>query len=157
MRKVILIPGLIIASALAVFSFKPKDKVAALETLQENAAGIQFIEEDWKKALQQAKEQSKLIFLDAYTSWCGPCKLLKRNTFPDKNAGDFFNKNFINVAVDMEKGYGPALAQQYGVNAYPSLIIADAEGGIVVYTRGYINPKQLIEFGKYGLSRNKDK
>ncbi|MBA2561653.1 MAG: thioredoxin family protein, partial [Chitinophagaceae bacterium] len=115
------------------------------------------IEEDWKKALQQAKEQSKLIFLDAYTSWCGPCKLLKRNTFPDKNAGDFFNKNFINVAVDMEKGYGPALAQQYGVNAYPSLIIADAEGGIVVYTRGYINPKQLIEFGKYGLSRNKDK
>ncbi|MBA2562325.1 MAG: thioredoxin family protein, partial [Chitinophagaceae bacterium] len=83
MRKVILIPGLIIASALAVFSFKPKDKVVALETSQENAAGIQFIEEDWKKALQQAKEQSKLIFLDAYTSWCGPCKLLKRNTFPD--------------------------------------------------------------------------
>ena len=52
-------------------------------------------------------------------------QILKKNTFPDKEAGDFFNENYINVAVDMEKGEGPALAQKYEVKAYPTLIITD--------------------------------
>ncbi len=117
--------------------------------------GIHFIEDDWNKALQEAKKQNKLVFLDAYASWCGPCRLLKKNTFPDKDAGAFFNKNFINVAVNMEKGDGPALATLYGVDAFPTLIIADAGGNIVTYTKGYISPKQLIDFGNYGLSQYK--
>lgn len=115
--------------------------------------GIKFIEENWSKALAEAKKQNKLIFLDAYTSWCGPCKMLKRNTFPDKAVGELFNKNFINIALDMEKGDGPAIAEKYNVTAYPTLIITDADGKIITYTRGYVEPAQLIEFGKYGLAK----
>jgi thioredoxin-related protein len=146
--------GLLIVATLALLSFNTgAHKSGGLGSGHPLAEGIQFIEEDWKEALKEAGKQNKLIFLDAYTSWCGPCKLLKRNTFPDKNAGEFFNKNFINVAVNMEKGYGPLLAQQYFVTAYPTLIVTDANGDLLAYTRGYIKPKQLIEFGRYALSR----
>ncbi|MDP4130260.1 MAG: thioredoxin family protein [Bacteroidota bacterium] len=116
-------------------------------------AGIQFLENSWAKALEQAKKENKPIFLDAYASWCGPCKLLKKNTFTKKEAGDFFNTHFINVAIDMEKGDGPSLSQKFEVDAYPTLIIADKNGNIVTYTKGYMNADQLIEFGNYGLKK----
>lgn len=152
----ILFSGFLIITALIVFSFIAKSKNDDTVSKNEKAGeGIQFIEADWSKALKEAKSQHKLIFLDAYASWCGPCKMLKRNTFPNKEAGEFFNKNFVNIAVDMEKGEGPALAGKYRVNAYPTLIIADEEGNILTYTQGYIDPKQLIEFGQHGLSQVK--
>ncbi|MDQ3550670.1 MAG: thioredoxin family protein [Bacteroidota bacterium] len=151
-----LISGLFVLVALVVFAFVPKSKAKSENsTRNEKGEGIQFIEADWNKALAEAKKQNKLIFLDAYASWCGACKLLKKNTFPDKEAGEYFNKNFVNVAMDMEKGDGPALSEMYAVNAYPTLIITDAEGKIITYTQGYIKPKQLIDFGKYGLSQVK--
>lgn len=117
--------------------------------------GIIFIEDDWEKALAAAKKEHKQIFLDAYATWCGPCKLLKKQTFPDAAVGDFFNKNFINIAVNMEKGVGPELLQKYGVTAYPTLIITDENGNMVTYTRGYMEAKQLLSFGKHGLSLQK--
>lgn len=148
--------GLLIIAALLVFAFIPKgNKDKEANSNDEIEQGIQFIEANWSKALQEAKKQKKLIFIDAYASWCGPCKLLKKNTFPDKEAGEFFNQHFINVAIDMEKGDGPALAEKFQVTAYPTLIITDWEGNIVTYTRGYIKPKQLIEFGNYGLKQYK--
>ncbi|HEX2683164.1 MAG TPA: thioredoxin family protein [Ferruginibacter sp.] len=155
MNKKILFTGVLITLAVLVFACLPKtekeNKVATGTAVTEET-GIKFIEENWTKALTEAKKQNKLVFLDAYTSWCGPCKMLKRNTFPDKAAGEFFNKNFINVAVDMEKGEGLAVAAQYQVRAYPTLIIADANGKVVSVTEGYVDASQLIQFGKYGLS-----
>ncbi|HEX9512536.1 MAG TPA: thioredoxin fold domain-containing protein [Puia sp.] len=155
MRKKILISGMLVIAAILVFAFMPTRNKAGNKGSSSNVAGqgIQFIESDWSKALEEARKQNKFIFLDAYASWCGPCKLLKKNTFPDKEAGEFFNRNFINVAIDMEKGVGPELSEQYRVDAYPTLIITDAEGKIVTYTQGYMKPKQLIDFGRYGLSK----
>lgn len=163
MNKKLLFSGLLAIVVIMAFAFAPKissssaNENAANKTV--NAAtssteeGIKFVESNWAVAKAAAKKQNKLIFLDAYTTWCGPCKMLKRNTFPDKAAGEFFNKNFINVALDMEKGDGPTVAQLYNVNAYPTLIIADGDGNMVTYTKGYIDAKQLIEFGKHGLSK----
>ncbi len=154
MNKKILSTSIFIAIAvltIACLPKKDKEVVKAQTATAEN--GIKFIEENWSKALSEAKKQKKLIFLDAYTSWCGPCKMLKRNTFPDKAAGEFYNKNFVNIALDMEKGDGPAIAEKYGVNAYPTLIITDADGKLLTYTKGYIEAPQLIEFGKFGLTK----
>ncbi len=117
--------------------------------------GIQFVETDWNKVKLMAKKQNKLIFLDAYAVWCGPCKMLKKNTFPNKEAGDFYNKHFINIAIDMEKGEGLVLAQKFNVNAYPTLIIADAEGNAITIIKGYIGPDDLIKFGEYGVAQHK--
>ncbi len=155
MRGKFLIAGLLIIVVAIVFAFKQKNKSDnesdKITTHAAASPGIRFIEADFSRALAEAKKQHKLIFLDAYASWCGPCKLLKKNTFPDKAAGDFFNTNFINVAIDMEKGDGPALIEAYEVNAFPTLIITDEDGNLLTYTKGYISPQQLIDFGKHGL------
>lgn len=115
--------------------------------------GITFIEQDWDKALKQAKAENKLVFIDIYATWCGPCKMLKKNTFTDKKVGDFFNKNFVNVSIDGEKGVGPQLAQKFGITAYPSLIVTNAAGKPVLYTMGYIDPTTLLSFADAALKK----
>ena len=56
---------------------------------------IQFTNAKWADLQKKAKDENKIIFVDIYATWCGPCKLLKRTTFTDKEVGDFFNANFI--------------------------------------------------------------
>lgn len=115
--------------------------------------GIQFIEQDWEKATKTAQQENKLIFLDIYAVWCGPCKMLKQYTFTDPKVGDFFNKNFINVSIDGEKGVGPQLAEKYAIEGYPSLIVADATGKPVLMTAGYIPSDVLMKFAAEALKR----
>ena len=77
--------------------------------------GIDFQSGSWQQVLDLAKTENKLIFLDLYASWCGPCKALKANTFPDASLGKFFNENFISYAADAEKGFGIELARLYNL------------------------------------------
>ncbi len=114
---------------------------------------IVFIENSWDEALKQAKLQNKYIFVDAYASWCGPCKMLKVITFNNSKAAAFYNSNFINVSIDMEKGDGPALAAQWQLQAYPTLIIFNPQGVPVLGTVGFIKADDLIKFGKQALSK----
>ena len=123
--------------------------------LPENT-GVQFIEENWNTALEKAKSQNKLVFLDIYATWCGPCKMLKQYTFSDTSVGNFFNRNFVNVSVDGEKGIGPQLAQQFSIEGYPSLIITDAEGKPVLLTAGYMPASDLLKFANEALRRSRD-
>jgi thiol:disulfide interchange protein len=93
--------------------------------------GIQFFHGTWAEALQKAKQEKKLIFLDAYASWCGPCKMMKHKTFTNKNVADFYNANFINLAIDMEIGEGTTLSDKFSVTAYPTLIYVNGEGNLL--------------------------
>lgn len=124
---------------------KPTAKKAATE--------IHFIEDAWGEALKQAAAQHKYIFVDAYATWCGPCKMLRATTFKDAKVAAFFNQNFINVSIDMEKGVGPQLAQQWRLEAYPTLIIFNPQGKAVLGTVGYIKADELLKFGKQGLAK----
>ena len=158
MKYRILLSSLLLTAVILIVAFVPGAKKQSNSTENKKAeTGIQFIEENWAKAVAEAKKQKKLIFIDAYTSWCGPCKMLKQNTFTDKAAGDFFNKHFINIALDMEKGDGIAFAQKYQIAAYPTLLIMDADQKSVSVSEGYINPAQLIEFGKYVINKQPKK
>jgi thioredoxin 1 len=115
--------------------------------------GIDFHQGTWQQVLEQAKKENKLVFLDLYASWCGPCKVLKSKTFPDTYVGQFFNANFINYAVDAEKGVGVELAKQYNITGYPTLLFVDGNGNLVVKTMGYHTPEQLIDVGKQVVNR----
>jgi thioredoxin 1 len=114
--------------------------------------GIVFFEGTWEEALTKAEKEHKVIFLDAYAAWCGPCKLLKKNVFSDPIVGAYYNENFINMAIDMEKGNGPQLASKYGVRAYPTLIFVNGDGSVANKVVGYHNSDQLIELGKSVLT-----
>ena len=117
----------------------------------DESKGINFFEGTWQEALERAKTENKLIFLDAYASWCGPCKMMKKKVFADTKAGDFFNEYFINVKMDMENGEGHALANRYGVRAYPSLFFIDYKEKVKKYAVGYHNRRQLLKLGETAL------
>lgn len=110
--------------------------------------GINFYRGTWQQALEQAQKENKLIFLDLYASWCGPCKMLKSKTFTNADVGQFFNKNFINYAVDAEKGTGIELAKKFKITGYPTLLFIDSNGNLVAKTMGYHTPAQLLDVGK---------
>ena len=157
MNKKLLIPGVLIIIAVVLFAFlpKPNSSLTPVESNLNGDKGIQFFEPNLAKALQEAKKQNKLVFIDAYTTWCGPCRMLKQNTFTDKAVGDFFNKNFINIALDMEKGEGLAFAAKYQIVAYPTLLIINADQTSTSVTEGYMEPAQLLEFGKAVLAQKR--
>ena len=96
-----------------------------------NAQGVNFIEgKPLADVLVQAKNEGKLVFVDCYTEWCGPCKMMATKEFVKKEAGDYFNAKFINFKIDMEKGEGPEVAKKYDVAAYPTFLILEANGDL---------------------------
>jgi len=130
-----------------------KGKAAYAESKKgDDVKGIQFFKGTWEEALKAAETEKKLIFLDAYASWCGPCKLMARNTFTNEKVGDFFNANFINVKMDMEKTEdGKRLSRKYRLSAYPTLYFVNNEEKVVYESRGYQKPNQLIGVGERAL------
>ena len=63
-------------------------------------AQTNFEELTLAKALEKAKAENKLVFVDCYTSWCGPCKYMLNNVFVLPEVGAFFNEHFVNVKYD---------------------------------------------------------
>lgn len=112
------------------------------------AQGIKFEETNFNTILAKAKKENKLVFIDAYTTWCGPCKLMAKNVFPQKAVGDYYNANFINAKIDMEKGEGIDIAKKYNVKAFPTYLFVDGNGELVHRTLGYVEEKDFIQFAK---------
>ncbi|MDX1904390.1 MAG: thioredoxin family protein [Thermonemataceae bacterium] len=115
-------------------------------------AQINFEHGTWAEVKAKAKSEKKAIFVDAFTTWCGPCKWMAANTFTDTEVGKFYNANFINYKFDMEKGEGTTFAQTYSVNAYPTLLFFDANGEIVHKMMGAAPAEPFLAWGKDALN-----
>lgn len=114
---------LLITLSISVFAEKKPFK-------KDGTEGIQFFKGTFKEALAKAKKENKMIMMDCFTTWCGPCKMLKSQVFVDKTLGDYMNAKYVCVAMDYENGEGPAVAQQYPVQGYPTLLFLDASGKV---------------------------
>lgn len=115
-----------------------------------------FEQGTWQEVLSKAKKNKKLIFLDCYATWCGPCKMLDKNVFTDKVFGDYVNRKYVNYKIDMEKGYGPTLRTKFKVSAYPTLLLVDPTTERAVHRiEGYNAPSVLIAKIEDGIGDNK--
>lgn len=112
------------------------------------AQGIQFEKGSWSEVVAKAKAQNKPIFLDAYTTWCGPCKKMAKDVFTKSDIGEYFNTHFINYQMDMEKGEGIAFAKNYEVNAFPTLLYFDGNGNLTFKAVGAKDGTGLLEQAK---------
>ncbi len=110
--------------------------------------GVKFEQITLSQALIKIKKSKKapeLIFIDCYTTWCGPCKKMSDEVFTQKSIGEFFNANFLNLKIDMEKGEGITVAKEYNIKAYPTFLILDSDGKEINRIIGSSDGERFIE------------
>jgi thiol:disulfide interchange protein len=90
-------------------------------------------EHDYQSALKRAKAEKKVIFMDLWTEWCGPCLHLQRNIFPTPEAQAALAKVVPFSALVQKRDRTPMpegtkLAEQFNLEAFPTMVILDANG-----------------------------
>ncbi len=118
------------------------------------AQGIKFEHISLEEALAKAKAENKMLFIDGYAVWCGPCKKMANTVFKEEKVGKYFDEHFIALKVDVERGEGPAIKSKYGIKSLPTYVYLDSDG-IVVYRSGSAMPTEeflemsakAVEFG----------
>lgn len=102
--------------------------VQQTQASEDNTKGTQFFKGTFAQALAKAKKENKKLMVDCYTLWCGPCRFMAKNVFPDEKLGKFMNEHFVCMQLDMEHGEGPERNKTFQVEAYPTFIFFDADG-----------------------------
>lgn len=99
----------------------------------------------WSETLSKAKAEGRLVFVDFYTDWCGPCYNMAKTVFPLYETGEFFNSHFVNAKIDAEKGEGVELARRYNVRSYPTYLFIDPNTEEAVHrSSGWQEPETFI-------------
>ena len=132
---------------------------AILEVASVNvfAQGINFESNiNLKKLQEKAKKENKLIFIDCYTSWCGPCKWMAKNIFTNDTVASYYNANFICAQIDMEKGEGPEIGKRFDVNCYPTYLFIDSDGKLVHRRSSTCNTQEFIKIASDALIPEKN-
>jgi thioredoxin-related protein len=116
--------------------------------------GIRFFKGSWKKAQEEAKQSGKLIFIHARLYFSTASERLVKEVFPLKELGDKYNQHFINYEVDMERGTGRSLQQEFQVTRHPAYLFINGDGDLVYMAYGYTaNPKRFLILADTALRR----
>ncbi|MEM7037488.1 MAG: thioredoxin domain-containing protein, partial [Bacteroidota bacterium] len=118
------------------------------ETTASTEGGMVFTQGTFHEALAKAKSENKMLFLDCYTDWCGPCKWMTKNVMTNPEVGDLYNATFVSYKLNMEKGEGPDIAKKYAVKAYPTLLYINGDGQVVERIVGAMAVKPFLEAGQ---------
>ena len=118
------------------------------------------------EAIAAQKKEPKKIFMDVYTNWCGPCKLLDKNTFQNPDVSRYISEHFYAVKFNAEgteeitfynqkftnPNYDPnrngrnathQFTQFLGVRGYPTMVFFSEDGDPIMPLVGYYKPKQI--------------
>ena len=110
---------------------------------------ISFFEGSFQEALDNAQTLNKPLFVDFYTSWCGPCKKMVATTFKDDSVADYYNENFVNYKMMMDNN--PEICKKYGINKFPTYIYFN--NGVPQYKKiGFYPEDEFLEMGRNVIS-----
>jgi thioredoxin-related protein len=119
----------------------------SLMIMHARSEGITFSTAAWKQVVENARKSNKIIFVDFYATWCGPCKGLEKEVFPNPEVAAYFNEHFISKRIDAEKEE-QELVNLVNLEAYPTLAFFNADGKLIYKTVGAPDADGLIEHGK---------
>lgn len=132
-----------------------KKSTASRDRSKKEKVGVQFAQSPTlTKVLSQAKAENKLVFVDFYTQWCLPCKMMDEDVFTDREIGKFMNKNFVSYKVDAEKDNGVNLAFVYQVQTYPTLLFMDQQGKVLEKKIGAAYHTELRNMGERAMAKH---
>jgi len=120
--------------------------------LKSQNSSINFKHKPLNEIIEQAKIENKIILIDVFTEWCGPCKEMSKNIFTNKQVADFYNKNFICLKIDAEKGNGSFVSRKYNVNCFPTFLFLCPNGDLKNKATGSKTVEEFIEIGKNALN-----
>lgn len=120
------------------------------------AQGIRFEKGSFNEALAKAKAQNKLLFIDAYAVWCGPCKKMDNTVFIEEKVGAYFNDNLIALKVDVEKGEGPMIKRKYDIIGLPGYTFLDGDGNVVYRFSSAMPTDAFLEQVKKAVEYSKE-
>jgi len=118
--------------------------------------GIAFEQGTWKEVIEKAKQTNKPIFIDVFTSWCGPCKQMSKNIFPLAEVGKVYNENFVCYQIDAEKGDGIQIAKKYEVTSYPTYLFIKSDGTLFSRSVGSMDAENFIAVSKTAFADMND-
>lgn len=130
---------------------KSTGKTTGVET-PVSTSGLNFVKSDrLSKVLEKASRTDQIVFMDIYTTWCAPCKLMDEYVFTDPDTRKFMNENFINYKVDAEKGNGQTVATMFGASTYPTLVFVDKNGRVLARRQGATTITELKNLAQEAL------
>lgn len=117
---------------------------AAMAT--ENEGGINFFEGTYGEALAKAQREDKLVFVDVYTTWCGPCKKLEKQTFTDPKVAAYMNENFVSMRLDAENQADSEFFKSYSVAAFPTMFWLKSNGEVLDKYTAFMGGEAFLDF-----------
>ncbi|WP_439184627.1 thioredoxin family protein [Carboxylicivirga taeanensis] len=117
--------------------------------------GIVFFEGTYQEACKKAKQENKNIFVDVYTTWCGPCKKMARDVFTQKVVGDYFNANFVNLKLDAENQADSKFFKHFKASAFPSFFWVTPDSELLDTQSGVLNPEAFVKVAQNALKEMK--
>lgn len=119
--------------------------LAALFAVATAAGQVRFEEGSPTQLRKMAAEGNKLIFMDLYADWCGPCQSMERRVFAREHVGEFMNEHFVSVRIDIETNEGAELAQAYNVRSIPTFLVFTPEMELVGRSAGFRTSERFVD------------
>ena len=136
----------------SLFLVKTKEFYTKAQEKWANTRKINFQEITFESALERAKTEGKLVFIDAYTDNCQPCIMMEKNIFTLDKVADFYNTNFINLSMNLGTVHTD-LAKRYNTFAYPTFLFIDGNGNLVLSEGGFSNEEKFLGYGREAISK----